>query len=45
MFDPYVPTALIAKKSFNETFPNEKKTDVLLFCQKDIFQVKFHFLS
>ncbi|XP_047128607.1 E3 ubiquitin-protein ligase listerin isoform X1 [Hydra vulgaris] len=38
MFDPFVPCALIAQKSFNEIFLNGKKADVLKFCEKELIQ-------
>lgn len=36
LFDQYPPAASAAKKSFDTTFPDDKKKSVISFCKKDL---------
>ena len=39
LFDQYPPAASAAKKSFDTTFPDDKKKSVISFCKKDLLVV------
>ena len=38
-FDTYAVVASSARKSFHAAFSEEKQTDVIMFCRKDLFEV------
>ena len=38
-FDQYAPAASAARKSFDITFPDDKKKDVVSFCRKGLLLV------
>lgn len=38
-FDQFAPAASAAKKSFDVTFPGDKKKDVLSHCKQDLVMV------
>ena len=38
-FDTYAVVASSARKSFHAAFSEEKQTDVIMFCRKELFEV------
>ena len=41
-FDTYAVVASSARKSFQAAFSEEKQTEVIMFCRKELFEVCLH---